>query len=265
MPEQEMSFWAHLDALRSVIMKIGAVMLVLAVGYFAAMPWIFDHVITAPCTGSFALYRLFGFLRGDGTWLPDLSDRDFRVDLINIELASQFMVHMSASFWAAFVTGFPIVVYLLWTFVEPGLYEKEKRGARRAFVCGNALFYLGTLAGYFLVFPLALRFLADYQLSDKIATTVSLTSYMDTFYMILLMMGLLFELPLVAWMLGRAGVLKRSVFSRYRRHAAVGILVLSAILTPTGDIFTLFVTFFPVYMLWEASAFLVPKDQQEQV
>lgn len=259
MPSQDMSFWAHLDALRSVIVKIGVVMLALAVGYFAAMPWIFDHVITAPCSGSFVLYRLFGFLHGDGTWLPDLSDGGFKVELINIELASQFMVHMSASFWAAFVTGFPIVVYLLWTFVEPGLYEKEKRGARRAFIFGNLLFYLGTLAGYFLVFPLALRFLADYQLSDKIASTVSLTSYMDTFYMILLMMGLLFELPLVAWMLGKAGVLKRSFFSRYRRHAAVAILVLAAVLTPTGDIFTLFVTFFPVYMLWEASAFLVPK------
>lgn len=255
-----MSFWSHLDALRGVLLKIGALLVLLAIGFFVAMPWIFDHVITAPCSSDFPLYHLLDFIRGDGSFLPDLGSNDFHVSLINIELASQLMVHMSASFWAAFVVGFPLVIYLLWSFVAPGLYEHEKRGARKAFFFGNVMFYLGSAVGYFIVFPLALRFLADYQLSDKIANTVSLTSYMDTFYTVLLMMGLLFELPLLAWVLGKMGFLQRSFFKKYRRYAIVAILILAAMLTPTSDVFTLAVVFIPVYALWEASALLIPKS-----
>ena len=169
------------------------------------------------------------------------------------------MTQMSASLWLAFIIGFPIVIYLLWTFVRPGLYERERRGARRAFLWGNAMFYAGCAVGYFIVFPLALRFLSQYSLSDRITNTITLDSYMDTFYLLTLAMGVLFELPLLAWMLGRMGILKRGFFSRSRRYAIVVILVISAIITPTSDLFTLMIVFLPVYALWEASAMLVPK------
>lgn len=257
---EEMGFWGHVDALRSTVMHILLAVFVLAVGFFAFMPWIFDHVITAPCDGDFALYRLFAFVKGDGRWLPDLSDEGFHVQLINIELASQFYIHISASFYAAFVVAFPYAIYEIWKFVSPGLYDHEKRGAGKAFFFGNVLFYIGMAVGYYLIFPLVLRFLADYNLSDKIDSTVSLTSYMDSFYMILLMMGLLFEIPLLAWMLGKAGILKRSLFSAYRKHAIVAILILAALITPTSDIFTLTLVFLPVYALWEFSAMLVPRQ-----
>ncbi len=262
--DSEMSFWAHLDALRSTIMKIAGLLLVLAIGFFAVMPWVFDNVICAPCSGDFILYHLFAGLDGDGSLLPDLGDPSFHIDLINIELASQFMIHMSSSLWAAFIVGFPIVVYLLWQFVAPGLYEKEKHGARMAFLFGNVMFYLGMAVGYFLVFPLAVRFLADYQLSSAIVQTVSLTSYMDAFYTLVLSMGIVFELPLVAWLLGKIGILRRGFFTTYRRHAIVVLLVTAAIITPTGDIMTLAIVFLPIYALWEASALLVPKSKPEQ-
>lgn len=249
--DQEMSFWAHLDALRSVIMKIAGLLLVLAMAFFSVMPWVFDHIICAPCSGDFILYRLFAGLEGDGSLLPDLGDPSFHIELINIELASQFMIHMSSSLWAAFIVGFPIVVYLLWQFVAPGLYEKEKRGARIAFLFGNLMFYLGMAVGYFLVFPLAVRFLADYQLSTAIVQTVSLTSYMDAFYTLVLSMGIVFELPLVAWLLGKIGILHRDFFTTYRRHAIVALLIVAAVITPTGDVMTLAIVFFPIYTLWE--------------
>lgn len=255
----EMSFWGHLDALRSVVLKIAAVVVALSLVYFAFMPWIFDHIITAPCSSAFPLYRALERAGTLGGLMPKLGATDFHVRLINIELASQFMVHVSASMWASFVTAFPICIYLLWGFVAPGLRASEKRGARKAFVWGNVMFYLGMGVGYFLVFPLALRFLSDYQLSSKIENTVSLTSYMDTFYTLMLVMGALFELPLVAWMLGKAGILRRSFFTRYRRHAIAVLLVGAGILTPTSDIFTLLVVFLPVYVLWEGSALLIPK------
>jgi len=266
MSQGEMSFWGHLDALRHVLVRIAIIIVVFTIVFFIYMPWIFDHVITAPCSGDFIMYRLLGFIHGDGTWIPDMSaPEDFHVDLINIELASQLFVHISASCWLAFIVAFPFVIYQLWTFISPGLYEHEKRGARKAFLMGNLMFYLGMAVGYFIVFPLALRFLADYKLSESIANTVSLTSYIDTFFMLVLMLGLVFELPLLAWLLGKMGLLRRSFFKRYRKHAIAAIVILSGMITPTSDVFTLMMVFVPVYMLWEASAWLVPVDAAASV
>lgn len=121
------------------------------------------------------------------------------------------------------------------------------------------MFFAGAATGYFLVFPLTLRFLADYRLSDLIPNYISIDSYMDTFLMLVFVMGLVFELPVVTWLLGKAGIMDRTLFDRYRRHAIVGLLVLSAVVTPTGDPFTLSVVFVPLYLLWEVSAFTVPK------
>ncbi len=258
--QKELSFWDHLSELRDVALRILILLLILSTGFFFIMPWFFDHVIMAPTSGTFPVYRLFDWLRGDGSILPDLSSQDFHVQLINIELASQFFIHVSSSFWLAVVVAFPIIIYMIWVFVKPALYENEKRGARKAFLFGNFMFYLGMAVGYFVAFPVMLRFLADYHLSDSIANTVSLTSYMDSFYLMVMMMGLLFELPLLAWMLGKTGLLKRGFFSRYRRYAIVGLLIIAGVVTPTSDLVTLMIVFLPVYLLWEASALLVPKS-----
>ena len=153
---------------------------------------------------------------------------------------------------------------MLWGFVAPALSDHEKRGITRAFIFGNIMFYLGVAVGYFLVFPLALRFLADYRLSDAIRPIVSLDSYMDNFFTLLLMMGAVFELPLLAWLLGKMGILTRGFFGRYRRHAIVALLIVAALITPTGDPFTLFIVFIPIYALWEMSARLVPVDKPEE-
>lgn len=262
MAEQEESgFWSHVEALRRLLLRMVVAVMVLAIALFTAMPWIFDHIIAAPCRGDFILYRWLAMAKmAGGAWMPDLGDPDFSVSLINIELASQFFVHMTLSFYLAVILAFPYLLFEIWRFVSPALYEKEKSGARFAFIFGCVLFYMGMTVGYFIIFPLTLRFLADYQLSEMIDSTVSLTSYMDSFYAIVLIMGIVFEVPIVAWLLGRMGLLRRRFFSKYRRHAIVVILLLAALLTPTGDPFSLTVIFLPIYALWEASALLVPKS-----
>lgn len=263
---QQMSFWDHLDDLRRVIFRIAAVMALISVASFVAMPWMFDHVIMAPCSGSFVTYGFFDRMASALGLADELAtDPSFSVDIVSLELTSQLFVHLSAAFWVAFVVGFPVVVYLLWGFVAPALYEHEKRGAVRAFVFGNIMFYLGVATGYFLVFPLAVRFLADYQLSGAIRPIVSLESYMDNFFMLLVMMGAVFELPLLAWLLGRMGLLTRDFFGKYRRHAIVILLIVAAFITPTGDPFTLFIVFLPIYALWETSARLVPAPSVPEV
>lgn len=257
----EGGFWEHVDALRSVLLRIALVMVVLGVCAFIAMPWIFDHFIMAPCSPDFPTYRLFDSVASATGFSELATTADFRVDIVSVELASQFFTHMSASGWCALIAGFPIVLYLLWGFISPALHEHEKSGARRAFLGGNALFYCGAAVGYFLVFPLALRFLSQYSLSEAIRPIVSLDSYMDNFFTLLLAMGITFELPLLAWLLGKAGLLDRSFFSRFRRHAIVALLIIAALITPTGDPFTLLIVFLPVYLLWEGAALLVPADK----
>ncbi len=256
---KEMGFWDHVDALRTVILRGVAVIVFLMVAYFAVMPRLFDQVILAPCRPDFCLYTMLDHVGG----VIDSSREEVR--LVNIELASQFFIHMSASFWLALVTAFPVLIWLVWNFVSPGLYENEKRGARGTFVAGNLMFFLGMASGYFLVFPLTLRFLAGYQLSPLIPNTISLDSYMDNFMMLILVMGIIFELPVVAWLLGKAGIINRTLFDRYRRHAIVALLILAAVVTPTGDPFTLTVVFLPIYLLWELSAFAVPASRKELV
>lgn len=255
MTGENVTFWDHLDVLRGVLFKVFGVMVVLGVAAFVAMPWIFDNVIMAPCSPDFPTYRLFDHI---ASLMGDDYGGNMNVSIVSIELASQLFMHFSASCWAALIVGFPIILYLLWGFVSPALYPHEKQGIRTAFLFGNLMFYLGVATGYFLVFPLAVKFLAGYRLSDVIEPMVTLTSYMDNFFTLLLMMGAVFELPLVAWLLGKMGLLTRGFFSRYRRHAIVVLLIVAAIITPTGDPFTLFLVFIPIYALWEGSARLVP-------
>lgn len=262
---QEMSFWDHLDVLRGVMFRGIAVLFVAAVVLFVFMPWIFDNVILAPCRGDFVTYALFDRLARSIPAFADVAtSADFHVELINIQLASQFFIHMSASCWLALVLTFPVLIYLIWGFIKPGLYENERRGSKLAFFFGNLMFFLGVAVGYFIVFPLTVRFLSDYQLSSMIPNQISIDSYMDTFITLIMMMGLVFELPLLAWLLGRMGLLTRGFFNRYRRHAIVALLIMAAIITPTGDPFTLFAVFIPIYMLWEFSAFLVPGELRDQ-
>lgn len=256
---QEMSFWDHLDVLRGVLVKIAVVLVAMAIVFFILMPSIFDNIILAPCKGDFVLYRLFESITAGVPGLPQFTTQGFQVNLINIQLASQFFIHMSTSLWLALVFSFPVVIYLLWTFVAPALYENEKRGIKRAFLFGNLMFFLGVAVGYFVVFPVTLRFLADYHVSAMVPNQISLDSYMDTFLMLIFVMGIIFEMPLLAWLLGNIGVLHRSFFKKYRRHAVVALLILAALITPTGDPFTLTIVFLPIYMLYEVSAWLVRK------
>ena len=141
------------------------------------------------------------------------------------------------------------------------------RGVRKALCVGTVMFFVGVLLGYFMVWPLTLRFLSTYQLSTLIENQISLNSYIDNFMMLVLCMGLAFELPLVTWLLSLLGLVNRAFLRRYRRHAAVVIVILAAVITPTGDPFTLSVVAIPLYLLYELSILMVkdkPQDTEER-
>ena len=258
-----MTFWDHLEALRWMLVRVFSALGIFIIGGFAFIPWIFEHVIMAPIDNQFFLYRWLAKMSEQVAIMPDDLTRPFHVSIINIRLSSQFFLHMSLSFWLALLITFPYLVYEVWKFICPALYENERKSMRFTFVFGTVMFFIGCVVGYSVVFPLTLRFLYNYQLSASISNQLSLDSYMDNFLMLVFMMGIVFELPLVSMLLGKIGILHRGFFSTYRRHAVVALLVVSAFITPSSDPFTLMAVFTPIYILWELSAFLVkpaPKD-----
>lgn len=260
MQQEEMSFWDHLEQLRWTLFRSVLALFVFAIAGFAVVPYLFDHVILAPCSSDFIVYREMCKISSHFSFLPDFCNDTFHVEIVNIKLASQFFTHMSTSFWLALLLTFPYLMYEIWKFISPALYENEKKNVRWVFLFGTIMFFLGCTVGYFLVFPMTLRFLATYSLSAAITEQVSLDSYMDNFLMLVFIMGIVFEMPLVSWLLSQIGLLHKSFFKKYRRHAIVSLLVAAAFITPSSDPFTLSIVFFPLYFLYELSAFFVKKD-----
>ncbi len=251
--EVEMTFWGHLEELRWTLFRVVAALFVCLIACFCAMPYLFDHVILAPTTSDFFLYRWLASWGGDNPLLPNFSDGTFRVEIININVASQFLTHISTSFWCALLLVFPYLVFEIWRFVQPALFANERKSVAGAFIGGTFMFFLGCAVGYTLVFPFTFRFLTEYRLSSSIVNQISLNSYMGNFLMLIFMMGIVFELPLLAWLLSKMGLVTKEFLRKYRRHAIVVLLLLSAVITPSGDPFTLMVVFLPLYLLYELS------------
>lgn len=251
MEEKDMTFWGHLEALRWVLVRVVAVLFLFMIASFCAMPYLFEHVVLAPTTADFPLYRWLAKLGSLGPFFPDFSDDHFHVEIININVASQFMTHITTSFWFAVVLIFPYLIFEIWRFIQPALFENERKNVGWAFFFGTGMFFLGCAVGYCLVFPFTFRFLTEYQLSPTIINQISLNSYMSNFLMLILIMGLVFELPLLAWLLSKLGLVTKSFFRKYRRHAVIILLALAAVITPTGDPFTLMIVFLPLYLLYE--------------
>lgn len=210
---------------------------------FAMKETLFD-IVLAPSKSDFFLYRIVGA-------------EPFDIKLINTGLAEQFTIHMKVALTMGLLVASPYILYLLFHFVSPALYENEKRYSVRITLGAYLMFIVGVALNYFLVFPLTVRFLGTYSVSADIENMLTLSSYVDSLLMMSLWFGIIFELPVVCWMLGKFGLLKAEWMTRYRRHAIVAILIIAAIITPTGDIFTLMVVSLPIYILYEASIIFV--------
>lgn len=248
--DSPLTFWGHLDVLRSSLIRMGVAVAVLAVVAFAMKDTLFG-VVLAPRSSDFLTYRLLGA-------------EPFTLHLMNTGLTEQFMVHMRTALYAGLLMASPYVLYELFRFVSPGLYENERRYALRIVGSAYAMFLLGTLVNYFVVFPLTVRFLGTYQVSPDVENMLTLQSYIDTLLGMSLVMGVAFELPVVCALMGRMGLLSDRLMVTYRRHAVVAILIVAAVITPTTDVFTLFVVALPIYLLYEASIWIVSMSRHEK-
>ena len=238
-----MTFWDHLDVLRSSLIRMAVAVMVLGVAAFCLKDLLFS-VVLAPRSSEFVTYQLLGV-------------KAFQISLMNTGLTEQFMIHMRTAIYAGVLLASPYILYELFRFVSPGLYQNERRYAVWIVGAAYVMFLMGTLINYFVVFPLTVRFLGTYQVSPDVANMLTLQSYIDTLIGMSLVMGVVFELPVVCGLLGRMGLINSHMMSDYRRHAIVAILIVAAIITPTTDVFTLFVVALPIYLLYELSIQIV--------
>lgn len=244
--EQETgTFWDHLEVLRWVIVRSLVVTVLFAVVAFCLKDWLFALVL-APRTSDFVTFRL-------------MDVEPFSIHLMNIGLTEQFMTHMKVAFYVGLLCATPYVIYELFRFISPGLYDRERRAGRWIIVSACFMFFLGTLVNYLIIFPLTVRFLGTYQVSTDVENMLTLQSYIDTLLSMSLIMGIIFELPVLCAILGRMGFINSKLMASYRRHAVVAILIVAAIITPTTDIFTLCIVALPIWLLYELSILLVPK------
>lgn len=253
----EMSFWEHLDVLRASLIKIAITTVLCGIVAFLFKEEVFS-VILAPKSDSFITYRLFSHI---AEWATGTGNPAFSVQLINTGLAEQFVIHMKTSVYIGFLLSSPYTLYLLFHFISPALYENEKKYSLRVVGSGYVMFILGVLLSYFLIFPLTFRFLGTYQVSSDVANMITLQSYMGTLLMMSILMGIVFELPVLCWLLGKLGILSAGFMRRFRKHSVIVILIISDIITPTSDIFTLSLVALPIWMLYEVSILIVGKSK----
>lgn len=225
-----LSFWEHLDELRSVLIKSLCAWLAAGAAAFCCKEQVFA-VLMKPL--------------GEGQ------------TLVNIDVTAQFVTHIQVSLCVGLVAAFPLIVWWLYGFVAPALYAHEKRYAVSCMLCAVMLFAAGVAVNYFVIFPFSFRFLSAYQVSAAVVNHISLGSYVSLLVVLSLLMGLLFEVPVVTWQLSRLGILRREHLKKYRGHVLVGILIVAAVITPTGDPFTLLLVTLPVYVLYELSILVI--------
>lgn len=237
---EEMSFWEHLEVLRRTLFRSVLYICVLACPGLIFKDRLFD-LILAPADSSFCVYRMLGM--------------DFSMQLVNIEVSAQFFIHLKAAVASGLILAFPLVLWELWRFISPALYAGEKKAVKWIFLLSTLFFYLGVVTAYFVVLPICLQFFINYSISDAVANTITIGSYMSVFTSTVLMIGLTFEFPALVLILSKVGILDRSVLKKGRKIAFVVILIVSAVITPADPV-SMFVLALPLYLLYEFSILL---------
>lgn len=257
-----MSFLEHLEELRWTLIRAFIAILLGAIGLFFAKNWLFDYVVLAPKDQDFLTYQLFCDLSNALHLGDKLCLGDIPLTLQNITMSGQFSTHIVVSLIGGFILAFPYVVFEAWRFLKPGLREGEKKLARGIVFYASLLFMSGVLFGYYLIAPLSVQFLGGYQVSEAVANQISLNSFITTVTTVTLASGLVFQLPIVIYFLAKIGLVTPAFLKKYRKHALVVVLILSAVITPP-DITSQILVALPILLLYEVSIIIARKIQSK--
>lgn len=251
-----LTFGGHLDVLRKMLIRIIVVVVVMAAAIFCFKNETFK-ILLAPHNYDFVTFRYIEQLIN--SLGLDFHYTEYHVSLINTELSAQFMTHVTVSCLLACLLASPYIVFELFRFVSPALYESEKKKSYLVIVIVYALFLFGLLMSYFVIFPISFQFLANYQVDDEIVNTITLNSYISTFTTLTFLMGVIFQLPVFAYVLGRMGFVNANMLKQYRAYALIIIMVIAAVITPP-DLFTLVLVTIPIYALYEVSILILKRS-----
>ena len=255
-----LTFGGHLEVLRQMLFRIIAVVMVLAVVIFCFKDKTFE-LLLAPSQWDFVTYRYiekFMHLLGS-----NFKFNEYHINMIATELSSQFMTHISTSLYLAMLAASPYILLELFHFITPALYENEKKYSVQVAVTVYLLFIIGVLMSYFVLFPISFRFLGTYQVSGMITPNITLKSYITTFTTLTLVMGLVFQLPVIAFFLGKLKVINAEMLSHYRKYALLVIMLVAAIITPP-DLMTLILVTIPLYLLYEVSILVLKRMEKRK-
>ena len=244
-----LTFGGHLEVFRQMLFRILAV-----AGFIAAVVFFFKDItwqlLLAPGEWDFCTYRwLETAMRAIGI---NFRFEEFHVEMIATDLSSQFMTHITTAVYLGLLGASPYILYELFRFISPALYENERKYSVQVAGIIYVLFLLGVLMSYFVLFPITFRFLGTYSVSAKVVSNITLDSYVSTFVSLTLVMGVVFQLPVIAFFLGKIGIISSKMLTRYRKHSLIVIMLVAAIITPP-DLMTLILVTIPLYLLYEVS------------
>ena len=250
--EKEMAFLDHLEELRWHVVRAVAAIFIMMIVAFIYTNEIFEYIIFAPGDVNFITFRWLCQL-GELTGATALCVTEIPMKIQSRFLMGQFTMQLQASFVIGLVIAFPYVVWELWSFVKPGLYNKEKNSSRGAVFSISSLFLLGIAFGYYILSPMTIAFLANYSISSRISNEFDITSYVSTITILVVSCGILFQLPIVIFFLTKVGIVTPTLLKSFRKHAVIVILVLGAVITPSSDPLSLSLISIPLYFLYEMS------------
>ncbi len=249
----EMSFLGHLEALRWHLFRAVIAVMTMAIVLFFFKEFLFDGVLLAPKSPDFLTYKVLCSIGNKLNLGDDFCITVIPFTLISTDISAQFTTHMWVAFIAGLVVSFPYVVWEIWRFIKPALSTKEKKYARGIVFYTSFLFMVGILFGYYVITPMTVNFLGNYQVSEQVKNTITLDSFISIVTTMTLITGIVFELPIVVYFLSKVGILTPTFMRTYRRHAVVVILIIAAVITPTSDATTLVMVALPLYVLYEIS------------
>ena len=261
----EMSFLDHLEELRWLLIRSTIAILACATIAFFFSDFIFDEILFGPKNVDFITYRFFCDLSQEFGLDKSLCVTEIPMRIQSREMGGQFSAHMWTSITAGFILGFPFIIWEFWKFISPALYDNEKKYAVLFIITASVLFFTGVLFGYFIIAPLSVNFLANYNVSKEIFNDIDLSSYISLLRSSTVACGLLFELPIVIYFLTKMGLVTPSSLRNYRKYTLVIVLILSAIITPP-DIISQIIVAIPIMILYEISiliSVIVHKKQEK--
>ncbi len=251
----EMSFLDHLEELRWHLIRSTLAIVVIGIGAFLMKDFIFDTVIFGPKKMSFPTYRLFCDIATRLGLESAFCADELPFTIQNRTMAGQFSAHIWTSIWAGFIIGFPYVLYEMWKFISPGLYENERKNSRGFILVASFLFFLGVLFGYYVVAPLSINFLGTYQVSKEVLNEIDIASFISTVRASVIACGIMFELPIIIYFLTKVGLVTPEFLRKYRKIALVVVLTLSAVITPP-DVASQIIVAVPVLLLYQVSIYI---------